>query len=288
MTSGNALREILSKSGILTLPGVYDALGARLVEQLGFEAVFTSGYSISGSVLGMPDYGLLTGTEVTYTVGRIIQSISIPLVADLDTGYGNPLNVIRSIKDIVQAGAAGVILEDQVWPKRCGHMEGKRVIALEEHAEKIRAAADARGDSGLVIIARTDARAVNGLDDAIARGRAYLKAGADVLFIEAPQTVDEIKQIAREFPNTWLFANMIEGGKTPFLSAPELEKLGFKIVVYPLSGIFAAAKAMRECFKALRENGSTQNSVPMLNFSDFDAIVDRPKFRALEKKYSVV
>ncbi len=172
MTKVYKLLEILKQPGILVLPGVYDCIGAKLTEQLGFSVVFTSGFGISGSTLGRPDYGFLTATEMIWSVGRIAQAVNIPLVADIDTGYGNPLNVIRTVTDVVTMGVAGIILEDQEWPKRCGHFEGKRVIPTEEHVEKIRAAVDSRGDSGLVIIGRTDARAPLGLSEAIRRGRA--------------------------------------------------------------------------------------------------------------------
>jgi methylisocitrate lyase len=288
MTQGRTLREILAKSEILVLPGVYDCIGAKLVEQLGFPVVFTSGFGISGSTLGRPDYGFITATEMLWSVGRVAQSVNIPLVADIDTGYGNPLNVIRTVMDVVSMGVAGIILEDQEWPKKCGHFEGKRVIPMEEHIEKIRAAVYARGDSGLVIIGRTDARAPLGLGEAIRRGRAYFEAGADVVFIEAPQSVDELKEIAEAFPDVPLFANMIEGGKTPFLGAEELKDLGFKIVVFPLSGLFSATKAMEACFRYLRQHGTTDVLGETLSFKEFEKLIDVPKYRELEEKFAVV
>lgn len=287
MTQGHMLREILAEPGILVLPGVYDCIGAKLVEQLGFPVVFTSGFGISGSTLGQPDYGFLTATEMLWSVGRIAQSVNIPLVADIDTGYGNPLNVIRTVTDVVSLGVAGVILEDQEWPKKCGHFEGKRVISMEEHVEKIRAAVYARGDSGLVIIGRTDARAPLGLGEAIRRGRAYLRAGADVVFIEAPQSIDELKEIAKAFPDVPLFANMIEGGKTPSLSSKELEELGFKIVVFPLSGLFAATKAIEACFRHLKNHGTTADSENTLSFKEFEKLMGVPKYRVIEKEFAI-
>ncbi len=286
MSKGHKLRQILEQPGILVLPGVYDCIGAKLVEQLGFEVVFTSGFGISGSTLGMPDYGFLTATEMLYSVGRISQSVSVPLVADIDTGYGNPLNVIRTVTDVVRLGVAGIILEDQEWPKKCGHFEGKRVISMEEHIEKIKAAVHARGESGLVIIARTDARAPLGLEEAIRRGRAYFSAGADVVFIEAPQSIEDLKAIAASFEDAPLFANMIEGGKTPFLSGKELEELGFKIAVYPLSGLFAATKAMSTCLRQLKEQGTTAGLKDILSFQEFEQIVAVPKYQKLEQKFS--
>jgi methylisocitrate lyase len=287
MTQGHKLRDVLSKPGILVLPGVYDCIGARLVEQLGFPVVFTSGFGISGSTLGLPDYGFLTATEMLWSVGRIAKSVNIPLVADIDTGYGNPLNVIRIVRDVIDMGVAGVILEDQEWPKKCGHFEGKRVIPMEAHVEKIRAAVYARGDSGLVIIGRTDARAPLGLNEAICRGRAYFEAGADVVFIEAPQSIDELKEIARAFLDVPLFANMIEGGRTPNLSANELEELGFKIVVFPLSGLFAATRAMEVCFQYLKNHGTTAGFDNTLSFNEFEKLMDVSKYRDIEKRFAI-
>jgi methylisocitrate lyase len=287
MTQGHKLREILSKPGILVLPGVYDCIGARLVEQLGFPVVFTSGFGISGSTLGRPDYGFLTATEMLWSVGRIAQSVSIPLVADIDTGYGNPLNVIRTVTDVINMGVAGVILEDQEWPKKCGHFEVKRVISMEEHVQKIHAAVYARGDSGLVIIGRTDACAPLGLGEAIRRGGAYFRAGADVVFIEAPQSIEELKEIATAFPDAPLFANMIEGGKTPSLGSKELEELGFKIVVFPLSGLFAATKAMEACFQHLKNQGTTAGFENALSFKEFEELIDVPEYRKIEKKFDI-
>ncbi len=286
MTPGHQLRQILEQPGILTLPGVYDCIGAKIAERVGFSAVFTSGFGISGSTLGRPDYGFLTATEMLYSVGRITQSIDIPLVADIDTGYGNPLNVIRTVTEAVNLGVAGVILEDQEWPKKCGHFEGKRVIPMAEQVEKIKAAVRARGDSGLVIIGRTDALAPLGLDEAIKRGRAYFEAGADVVFVEAPQSVEDLKAIAAAFPDAPLFANAIEGGKTPILSAQELEELGYKILVYALSGLFAATKAMMNCFQELKDKSTTSGLKELVNFQEFEEIVDVAKYRHWEQEFS--
>ncbi|MDJ0554972.1 MAG: oxaloacetate decarboxylase [Microcoleaceae cyanobacterium MO_207.B10] len=287
MTAGQRLRQVLEQPGILVLPGVYDCIGAKIVEQVGFPAVFTSGFGISGSTLGRPDFGYLTATEMLYSVSRITESVNIPLVADIDTGYGNPLNVIRTVTDIVNMGVGGIILEDQEWPKKCGHFEGKRVISMAEHIEKIKAAVYARGDSGLVIIARTDARAPLGLDEAIRRGRACVEAGADVVFIEAPQSMEDLRAITAAFDDVPLFANMIEGGKTPVLSGQELAEIGFKIVVYPLSGLFAATKAMMNCYRQLFENGTTAGLTDIVSFQDFEEVIEVPKYRQLERNFSV-
>ena len=196
------LRALLERPGIVVLPGAYDCLSARLAEQAGFETVFTTGFGFAASALGVPDLGLMTASEILDRVHNIVQSVQVPLVADMDTGYGNPLNVIRTVSECVGMGVAGIILEDQEWPKKCGHLEGKRVIPMEDHVQKLRAAVDARGDSGLVIIARTDARAVLGMDDALERGQAYYEAGADVVFIEAPQSLDELHANRQSLPDS--------------------------------------------------------------------------------------
>ncbi len=285
MNKCNILRKRLSEPGIILSPGVYDCLSAKIAERTGFEVVLTSGFGISGSVLGYPDYGLLTATEMLNAAGNISQSVDIPLIADIDTGYGNPINVVRTIGDVVNLGIAGVILEDQEWPKRCGHLEGKRVISIGKHVDKIRAARFACGESGLVIIARTDARAELGLEEAIRRGKAYYEAGADIIFIEAPQTEEELREIPLALPDVPLLANMIEGGKTPCLSARELEELGFKIVVFALSGLFAATKAIEDCFRFLKENGTTSGFKNIASFKDYKEIIDIKEFQGLEEKF---
>ncbi len=222
-----------------------------------------------------------------YSARRIAESVHIPVVADIDTGYGNPLNVVITVTDIVNMGVAGIILEDQEWPKKCGHFAGKRVIPMAEHIEKIKAAVDARGDSGLLIIARTDARTPLGLDEAIKRGRACAEVGTDVVFIEAPQLIEDLQAIAAAFEDVHLFANMIEGGKTPVLSGQELAEIGLKIVVYPLSGLFAATKAMMNCYRQLLDNGTTTGFTDIVSFQDFEDIIEVPKYRQLEEKFSV-
>jgi len=285
MVENNSFRNLMKKHGIITLPGVYDCLSAKIAESVGFDALFTSGFGIAASGFGLPDYGLISGTEILDTTARICKSVDIPLLADIDTGYGNPLNVIRTVKEITSSGIAGIILEDQKWPKRCGHLEGKEIISLEEHVEKIKAARYAAGDTDLVIIARTDSRSVSGLDEAIRRGNSYIEAGADVLFIEAPESVNELKTIASEFRETPLFANMVEGGKTPVLKSEELENMGFKIVVYPLAGLFSAAGALVNIYKYVKENNTTLGNKFETDFGSFKKIINIDHFRQLEKKF---
>jgi methylisocitrate lyase len=220
------IHALLEKERTLVFPGVYDALGAKLVEQAGFPLTFISGYSVTATQLGLPDFGYLTQTEMVAVAKRVCGSVKIPVIIDADTGYGDALNVIRTVNELIDASAAGTFLEDQVWPKRCGHMKGKRVIPVEEQVQKIRAAVDARGTRYFFIVARTDARQVTGLDEAIGRCRRYKETGADALFVEAPRSREELAAIARELPPP-LVANMLEEGVTPLLTRDELEQVGF-------------------------------------------------------------
>lgn len=287
MRLSTTLRQMLDEPEIIVLPGAYDALTARLAERAGFRAAFTTGFGFAATVLGVPDFGLLTMSETMDRVRYIVRTLSVPLVADMDTGYGNPLNVIRTVRECVALGVAGIILEDQEWPKKCGHFEGKRVIAAEEQAAKIRAAADAREGDDLVIIGRTDARQPLGLEEAIRRGKLYRDAGADVVFVEAPRSVDELREVARAIPDAPLFANMIEGGKTPLLSSAELQELGYKMVVYPLSALFAATRAVEETYRTLfRDKSTASRAGSMVSFDEFEEIIDVPGWRELEGRYT--
>lgn len=283
MTS--ALRKLISTPGIKAAPGVYDCIGALAAERAGFKYIFSSGFGISASLLGKPDFGYLTASEMIDAASRIASSVSIPLIADMDTGYGNPLNVVRTVEAAVQGRIAGIILEDQVWPKKCGHFEGKHVIPLEEHVEKIKAAIYARGSSDLVVVARTDARAIEGLEGALKRGEAYVKAGADVLFVEAPQSRHELQQIATRFSGVPLFANIIEGGKTPNLTIEELDHMGYKLVAFALSGLFSATKSLLDCFHSIHQTGSVQGLNNAFSFKEFKALIHIDKHIALEDQF---
>ncbi len=288
MRQSTRLRQMLNEPEIIVLPGAYDALTARLAERAGFSAVFTTGFGFAATVLGVPDYGLLTMSETMDRVRHVVRTLNVPLVADMDTGYGNALNVVRTVRECVALGVAGIILEDQEWPKKCGHFEGKRVIPAEEQAAKLRAAADAREGDDLVIIGRTDARQPLGLEEAIRRGRLYRDAGADVVFVEAPRSVDELKEVAAAIPDAPLFANMIEGGKTPLLSSAELRELGYKLVVYPLSALFSAAKAVEGTYRALFEEQSTASRKDaMVSFEHFEEVIGVPAWRELESRYVI-
>ena len=278
------LQELLQKPDIL--PGVYDALTAKIAAEVGFEALVMGGYSIAASRLGQPDVGYLSMTEMTQALKGIVDATELPVFADGDTGYGNALSVRRTMQEYERAGAAAVLFEDQVWPKRCGHMAGKQVIEAAEHARKLRAAADARTDSDFLLIARTDARAVNGLDDAIERGKLYLANGAEALFIEAPQNIGELETIARAFPDTVLIANMIEGGRTPNLTAKDLENIGFKIVFWPCSALYVITQAFKEAMTVLHETGTTKGyEDKMMHFSDFNRFIGLESYMELEKRY---
>jgi methylisocitrate lyase len=280
---------MLTEPDIIVLPGAYDALSARLAEQVGFNAVFTTGFGFAASALGVPDLGLMTMSEIMERARNVARAVNIPVVADMDTGYGNPLNVIRTVEECVAIGAGGIILEDQEWPKKCGHFEGKRVIPAEEQVAKLRAAVYARGDDDLVIIGRTDARAPLGLDEAIRRVKLYRDAGADVVFVEAPQSIADLETVARAIPDAPLFANMIEGGKTPLLTSQELRELGYKMVVYPLSALFAAAYAIRETYRELFAQKTTAaRQEAMTSFHEFEEIVGAPRFHDLEARFGEV
>ena len=270
----------------LVVPGVYDAIGARIAQKVRFKAMFQTGYGTSATLLGMPDYGFIGSTETVENARRICQAVSVPVIVDADTGYGNPLSVWKLVRELEAAGASGIFLEDQKWPKRCGHMTGKEVITKEEYAEKLRAALDARKNKDFIIVARTDARAPEGLDSAIERGLEYKKNGADAIFVEAPKSIAEMKKIGQSI-NAPLVANMIEGGATPLLSATKLHEMGFKLILYPLSILFANAFASLQILRELRKSGTTVRfKKNLVLFEQFNDIVDLAKFRKMEKKYA--
>jgi methylisocitrate lyase len=272
MTGAQRIRDLVAGDTIL-MPGVYDALTARIAARVGFDIVFISGYSVSAARLGEPDFGFLTQTEMADTARAVCRVSRAPVIVDADTGYGNALNVMRTVRDLQEAGAAGIFLEDQVWPKKCGHMAGKRVVDTSEHAAKIRAAVDARGERDLFVVARTDARQPLGLEAAIERCLAYKEAGADALFVEAPQSIEELERVAEALPAP-LVANMIERGATPQLTRGELRELGYALIVCPLAGLFAAARAVQDVLTELRDRETTAGAIDrMLTFDDFNALV---------------
>ena len=281
------LKSMLKANKPLVIPGVYDAIGAKIAEKVGFEAMFQTGYGTSATLFGMPDYGFIGATETIDNARRICRAVSVPVIVDSDTGYGNALSVWKLVRELESAGASGIFLEDQRWPKRCGHMQGKEVITQEEYTEKLGAAVDSRQSKEFIIVARTDARATEGLDAAIERGLQNKKTGADAIFIEAPRSLEEMKIIGKAI-NAPLVANMIEGGATPINSAEILHKLGFKIILYPLSVLFANTFATMSILKELKKTGTTRKfKQKVVNFDQFNDLVELPKFQKLEKKYGL-
>jgi len=278
-----SLRARLQTGKILVAPGAYDALTARLLEQAGFEAVYRGGYAASAAAFALPDLGITTLTDMVDHARRMTSAITVPVIADADTGYGEVPQVIHTVHELERAGVAAIQFEDQVFPKRCGHMEGKKVIPAEEMVVKVRAALDARRNPETVIIARSDATAVTGLDDAIARSRMYADAGADVIFIDAPTSEDDLKAIAAGGINAVLMVNISEYGKTPDLGAQRFEELGFGLVIYPSSTLFAAAQSTKELAAALLAEGSTVSSVPrMMPFDEINDILGKDEWDSLE------
>jgi len=289
MKKSKKFRNLLNQPQILVLPGAYDALSARIIELAGFEALVHTGYGTAASLLAQPDVGLVNFREMCDRVRYISRSVEIPTLADGDTGYGNPINVFRTVKEYIWAGAAGIFIEDQVWPKKCGHMFGKQVISTTEFAAKIRAASDARfeEDPDFVLMARTDALAVNGLDDALERVNRCHEAGADLAFIEA---FEDYQQVDTAIKNTTLplALNLIEGGKTPLITVKEAEAVGFKIVFFGLTALYAAAGAMMDTLKILKDEGTTQPIMDrLIDFSQFGNIVNAEKIKKMADTYLI-
>ena len=279
------LSSMIKSKKPLVIPGVYDAIGAKIAEKVGFDAMFQTGYGTSATLFGMPDYGFIGAAETVDNARRISNAISVPLIVDADTGYGNALSVWKLVKELESVGAAGIFLEDQKWPKRCGHMQGKEVIPQEEYTEKLGAAIDARENKDFIIVARTDSRATEGLEKSIERGIQNKKTGADAVFIEAPRTLDEMKKIGKEIKAP-LVANMIEGGATPMNSAQILNKIGFNIILYPLSVLFANTFATMNILKELKNTGTTAKyKQKVVNFDQFNNLVELDKFKKMETKY---
>jgi 2-methylisocitrate lyase-like PEP mutase family enzyme len=276
---------LVSEGRIVVIPGVYDVLSAKIAERAGFPSVVLTGYGVAASHLGEPDFGLLTQTDILDVARRVTAAVRLAVIVDGDTGYGGPLNVQWMVRELVRMGARGIILEDQRWPKRCGHMRDKQVIDAEEHAAKIRAAREARGNAVLLITARTDALETHGLDEAIRRARLYKEAGADVLFVEGPRTREELRRIGRELPGP-LAVNLIEGGRTPLCSLEELHEMGFFSVGFVLSGLYAAARALQETYAHIREKGTTTDlGDDLMPFDEFNALVGLEARYAEDERY---
>ena len=288
MTSkGKALRVLLQQPGPIIAPGVYDALSARICEMVGFEAVSHSGYGTAASVLGRPDIGLLDMTEMARQVGAVAGAVGIPVLGDADTGFGNAVNVHRTVQEYIRAGAAGLFIEDQLMPKRCGHMRGKQVVSKQEMLGKLRAAMDARSelDPEFVIMCRIDAIAVNGIEDALDRAKAAVNLGVDMIFVEAMETREQMERVGREVKAP-LMLNLIEGGRTPLVTYKEAEEMGFKYVVPALTTLLAAAKGMYDVMRRVREDGVSNTYLDRLfTFREFAGIVHLERFQRMEERY---
>ena len=284
-TSAQQIRDLLKQHRPLVMGGVYDGLSTRVAHRAGFEVLFMGGFSVAATLLGEPDFGYLTQTEMADTARRVCRLTERPLLVDADTGYGNALNVIRTVQLYQDAGAAGLFLEDQVFPKRCGHMRGKRVVESAEWLAKLRAVIETRGEHDLFLVARTDARAAVSLADAIERGKAARDLGADAIFIEAPESVAELEQIARAIPGPKV-ANMVEHGKTPLLSPADLHQLGFDLIVTPLAGLLASAKALQDTYALLRAHGTLRDHLAQLMpFDELNQLVELERHYELEQRY---
>ncbi|MEW6671962.1 MAG: methylisocitrate lyase [Thermodesulfobacteriota bacterium] len=286
MKATRRLRQLLAGDGIVMAPGAHDALAAQLIQQAGFNAAYLSGMGVANALAGLPDIGMITMTEQVMMARYVAKAVSIPVISDADTGYGNAVNVMRAIQEFETAGVAGVHLEDQVFPKRCGHETGKQVVSMEEAAGKIRAACAARQDPDFVIIARVDARAPLGLDEAVKRGKAYRDAGADVVFPEALESREEFAAFAKAFKGIPLLANMVDFGKSPLLNAEEYRELGYKLVIYPTSCMRVMAKAAGEFLAELKRTGTQKSFLnKMRNREEIYELVRFKAFKEVERSY---
>lgn len=286
MSRTTRIQAAIDREGVVLMPGCYDALSGRILAHIGFSAGFISGYSVSAAHLGQPDVGLLTPVEMADTARRVCAAAApVPIIVDADTGGGNPLNVQRTVRDLINAGAAGCFLEDQQWPKKCGHMRGKRVIPRAEHVQKIRAARDTIGDADFYLVARTDARSAVDMEDAVARVNAYMEAGADAGFVEAPQNDDEMRYVVEHTTGPRV-VNMVEGGNTPMHTPEELREIGYHLIVHPLTPLYAATRAITDAYGVLKAHGTTRDELHrMASFDEFNALIDLDRVYETETKY---
>jgi 2-methylisocitrate lyase-like PEP mutase family enzyme len=285
MNSRQVLKQLFQRDRLLVAPGCFDGLSARLVEEAGFEAAYLSGGALARS-MGIPDIGLVTMSEVIERAAQVVAAVKIPIIADADTGYGNAVNLVRSVKEFERTGVAAIHIEDQITPKRCGHLDGKEVIPLAEMEKKLQAALASRSDPDFLIIARTDARGVHGFDDAIRRGRAFAELGVDAVFVEAPQSEAELEEIPRALPNVPLLVNVFKGGKTPMLPVERLQQMGYRIAIYPSETQRAAIHAMRQALGLLKREGTTEKMDDALTtFKERDKVVGLDEWQQLEKQY---
>ena len=285
MTNGQKMRELFAQKGFVVAPGAHDALTAKIIGYLGFDAVYMTGYGQSASHLGQPDVGLMTMSEMVMRAANTVEAAGVPVVADADTGFGNAVNVQRTIREYEKAGVAVIQLEDQVMPKKCGHMTGRQVVPMEEMVGKIKAAVDAR-QTDMMIMARTDARTVYGIDEALKRGLAYKEAGADIIFIESPESEEEMRKINQTIPGLTL-ANMVEGGRTPIFKNDELKAFGYNLVIYPTASTYVTTKAMIDLWEGLKRDGTTATMIDkMVPFQQFNELMGLPRIREIEHTYA--
>ena len=279
-----ALRQEIDKGGFVTAPGVYDLISALIADRMGFKALYVTGYGTVASSLGLPDAGLASYSQMLDRIGRIAEMTKTPVVADADTGYGGLLNVRHTVRGYEKAGVTAIQIEDQEFPKKCGHTPMRRVIPLDDMVRKIRVAYDSRSSADFLIIARTDARTGNGLDDAIRRSIAYGEAGADIIFVESPESEAELAEIGRRIDKP-LLANMVHGGRTPMLSADRLKELGYAMAIHPALGFLATGQALRHAYADLQRHGTTSADVPMYSFSEFNDLIGFPDVWEFERRY---
>jgi 2-methylisocitrate lyase-like PEP mutase family enzyme len=285
-TPASKLRAQLAKPGLVTAPGVYDMISARIADRMGFPALYMTGFGVVASYLGLPDAGLATYSDMVGRVTQITTITKTPLCADADTGYGGLLNVAHTVRGYIKAGAAALQIEDQEFPKKCGHTPGRRVIPLADMVKKLKVAVEARGDDDILIIARTDARTGHGLDEALRRAEAFAKAGADILFVESPEAEEEMEKICSSF-DLPLIANMVEGGKTPVLSKERLEAIGYKMAIFPATGFLAAGAALESIYQTLKRDGSSPNtSVPLYDFKEFAKLMGFEEVWEFDKRHA--
>lgn len=286
MNGAKKIRELFASKKTVIAPGAHDMLTAKIIGELGFDAVYMTGYGQSASHLGSPDVGLMTMSEMVARASNMVEAAGVPVVADADTGFGNAVNVMRTVREYEKAGVSVIQLEDQVMPKKCGHMEGRQVVPTEEMVGKIKAAVDARINPDLMIMARTDARTLHGIGAAIERGLAYQEAGADIVFIESPESIEEMKMI-NDAMSVYTLANMVEGGRTPLLTNEELEMLGYNLVIYPTASTYVTTKAMIDLMTDLKKTGTTRGMIPnMVAFSEFNNLMGLARIREIEAKYA--
>ena len=280
-----ALRQEIESGGFITAPGVFELISALIADRMGFKALYVTGYGTVASALGLPDAGLASYSQMVDRIGRIAEMTRTPIIADADTGYGGLLNVRHTVRGYEQAGVTTIQIEDQEFPKKCGHTPDRRVVPIDDMVRKVRVASDSRSSSDFLVIARTDARTGHGLDEAIRRGVAYAEAGADIIFVESPESEAELAEVGRRIEKP-LLANMVNGGRTPMLPAERLEALGFSIAIYPAIGFLSAGEALRRAYTDLKQNGTTTSAVPMYSFSDFNKLIGFEDVWEFERRYA--